>query len=142
MELLESAGAVVWALALLVMGLIALVLLLTILYSLVIGAAGAIERRRMAESGNTPAAPRRTLYINSRRMDTDMPRLSYDQVVALAGFSALPSGIYTISWRVRTDEHAHKSGILRPGHAVDMLEGMRFDVVDTGETWNHLHSSN
>lgn len=72
-------------------------------------------------------APEKTIqiFVNSRPRKVEGPRITFEAVLALAGFQATPGelDLYDVQW-VRGNE----AGTLTKGLDVEVLNGMRFDV--------------
>jgi hypothetical protein len=81
---------------------------------------------------NTGKSKEFTVIVNGRPKKVDAPTLTYDQVVTLAFGDNPPSGDnveISISWR-----HGNENGTLTKGHAVDVKDGMKFDVTPTDKS--------
>ncbi len=74
-----------------------------------------------------------TIFINTREMQIPKKeRLSYEDVVALAGIQLEPNMVATVSYSRGEDNKP--SGTLAPGESVKVKEGMRFDVVPSNRS--------
>lgn len=67
------------------------------------------------------------IIVNTREKVVDQHKLTYEDVVILAGYTIEEDYNYTISYEV--DEHKDKS--LTVGNSVVLKEGMIFDVIRT-----------
>jgi hypothetical protein len=77
---------------------------------------------------NEDKAKTYTIMVNAREKVVEQHKLSYEEVVTLAGFPLdNPDYIYTITYEV--DEHKDKS--LTSGDSVVVKDGMIFDVIRT-----------
>lgn len=68
-----------------------------------------------------------TIIVNTREKVVNQHKLTYEDVVILAGYTLEEDYNYTISYEA--DEHKDKS--LTVGNSVVIKEGMIFDVIRT-----------
>jgi hypothetical protein len=72
------------------------------------------------------------IYVNTKPVRWDQPRISYDELVKLA-FPEGPTGgniLYTITW-TKPD---WQEGVVLPGQSVKVVEEMAFDVRNTDKS--------
>ncbi len=74
------------------------------------------------------------IFVNGRTRTVTTPKLTFDQVVALA-FDNPPKGenvVFTITYR-RSDT-SNTQGTLTPGNSVEVTNGMIFNVTPTDKS--------
>jgi Multiubiquitin len=82
------------------------------------------EKIRMSEQHNEFH-----IIVNGRPKKVPGPSISFEQVVALA-FNPIPlNAFFTVTW-----SHGNHGGSLTPGKSVDLQNGMKFDVTETGQS--------
>ncbi len=73
-----------------------------------------------------------TIVVNGEAKEWRKRKIEYDEVIKLA-FPEGPTGgniRYNVSWTKLDGQE----GSLRPGHSVDVVEGMTFDVRNTDKS--------
>jgi hypothetical protein len=70
------------------------------------------------------------IIVNGRPKRVPGPTISFEQVVALAFNPVPPNAIFTVTW-----SHGNQGGSLTAGgKPVDLQNGMKFDVTETGQS--------
>lgn len=69
------------------------------------------------------------IIVNGRPKKVPGPTISFEEVVALAFNPVPPNAFFTVTW-----SHGNDGGSLTPGKRVDVQNGMKFDVTETGQS--------
>ncbi len=69
------------------------------------------------------------IIVNGRPKKVLGPSISFEQVVALAFNPVPPNALFAVTW-----SHGNKGGSLTKGKSVELQNGMKFDVTETGQS--------
>jgi len=69
------------------------------------------------------------IIVNGRPKKVTSQQQSFDQIVALAFDPIQPNALYTVTY-----SHGHTAGSLVAGKSIDVVNGMQFDVTETGQS--------
>ncbi|HVX12045.1 MAG TPA: multiubiquitin domain-containing protein [Pirellulales bacterium] len=69
------------------------------------------------------------IIVNGRPKKVPDKPISFAQVVTLAFNPIPPNAFFTVTW-----SRGHHGGSLTEGHSVQIENGMKFDVTETGQS--------
>lgn len=69
------------------------------------------------------------IIVNGRPKKALGPSIYFNEVVALAFNPVPPNAFFTVTW-----SHGNQAGSLTPGNSVQLQNGMKFDVTETGQS--------
>jgi hypothetical protein len=69
------------------------------------------------------------IYINGKQTYVARQEVTYEQILAHAGFD--PKRIITVTYRTRRSSDEQRQGTMTPGKVVAAEDGMLFDACDT-----------
>ncbi len=69
------------------------------------------------------------IIVNGRPKKVPGPKISFEQVVALAFSPIPPNAFFTVTW-----SHGNQGGSLTAGNSVEVQNGMKFDATETGKS--------
>jgi hypothetical protein len=82
-----------------------------------------------AQGGQGHGAGEFTIIVNGRPRKVAQPLISFEEVVALAFTPAPPNAFFTVTY-----SHGNRGGSLTAGKKVEVQNGMKFDVTETGQS--------
>lgn len=69
------------------------------------------------------------IIVNGRPKKVPGPSITFEQVVALAFSPVPPNAFFTVTW-----SHGNHGGSLTPGNRIQLQNGMKLDVTETGQS--------
>ena len=69
------------------------------------------------------------IIVNGRPKKVAGPQITFEQVVALAFDPVPPNAYFTVTW-----SHGNQAGSLTAGTRVEIQNGTKFDVTETGQS--------
>lgn len=69
------------------------------------------------------------IIVNGRPRKVSGPSVSFEQIVAIAFNPAPSNAFFTVTW-----SHGNEGGSLTPNRTVQVKNGTKFDVTETGQS--------
>ena len=70
-----------------------------------------------------------SIIVNGRPKKVPGPSIVFEEVVSLAFNPVPPNALFTVTW-----SHGNEGGSLTAGKSVQLKNGMKFDVTETGQS--------
>ena len=78
---------------------------------------------------NNPHEHETNIIVNGRPKKVNQTNITFEEVVALAFSPVPPNAFFTVTY-----SHGNKGGSLTAGKSVEIRNGMKFDVTETGQS--------
>lgn len=81
------------------------------------------------ENKGQPHSHETTIIVNGRPKKVAQNAITFEEVVALAFDPVPPNALFTVTY-----SHGNQGGSLTAGKSVQIRNGMKFDVTETGQS--------